>query len=370
MDKPLVLVVDDDEFIVDMVREALQGNCRVKAAEDGWEAIACLDDEKPAMIIVDVDMPRMDGYELCRRVKARAGYQDTPVLFLSGMDEVDDLLKGYEAGGDDYVTKPFRLAVLGVKVQTLLTLAEQRRTLRDASGQATRTAMTAISNMGALLGSLRSFNGVESLHELARCVADGLKRYELDGRVQLRACGEKVSAGSNGPLSPLDESVLEQVAGMDRQLTFRSRLALNSDGATLLINNMPVDDDVLYGRLRDHLSVLMEGVEVRLHGLESALRQQRQQDVIGETITRILDMLETLGQSQKRQHLATVLVSNDVMTSVEKALVRVAVTDEQERYVIATLREGLDSLARVQGNGTELHSRLSEVVSLLRTVAE
>ena len=119
-EKASVLVVDDDDFMHEMFVEALGKTYRVIPAESGADSLMLAQNECTDVIILDVEMPGMDGYEICRRLKKMDAAAGVPVIFVSAHDGIEDRLKGYEAGGEDYIIKPFDQQELEAKVAQLL----------------------------------------------------------------------------------------------------------------------------------------------------------------------------------------------------------------------------------------------------------
>jgi len=138
--KPLVLVVDDDEFMLDFIHEALSETCQVITAESGCIALESARSNAPSLILADIQMPEMDGYELCRQIKDDFAIGDTPVLFLSALDGIEDRLRGFEVGGEDFVLKPVNPKVLEAKVAHVLKLVDERAQLKSQAQYATNTA--------------------------------------------------------------------------------------------------------------------------------------------------------------------------------------------------------------------------------------
>ena len=117
--KARILVVDDEQMLLDMVTDALTfAGYSVTAVADGLAALSSVRNEQPDLVILDVNMPEPDGFQVARSL--RASYPNLPVLFLTARSEIDDLRTGFESGGDDYLTKPFRLEELRLRVGALL----------------------------------------------------------------------------------------------------------------------------------------------------------------------------------------------------------------------------------------------------------
>ncbi len=114
-----ILVVDDEEYIRDLLATSLRfQGFDVTTATDGHEALRLVPTFAPAIVLLDVTMPGVDGYEVCRRM--RADHDDTPVIFLTARDGKDDVLHGFTQGADDYVAKPFRLEEVVARVHAVL----------------------------------------------------------------------------------------------------------------------------------------------------------------------------------------------------------------------------------------------------------
>jgi DNA-binding response OmpR family regulator len=117
---PRVLVVDDDPEIVDAVGEALQEDgYLVETATDGATALKRVLEAPPDLIVLDVRMPNLNGWEFCEIVRRQSHTRDVPVLFLTACSEVRDQITAMQVGGSDHLPKPFRLAALRDKVRSL-----------------------------------------------------------------------------------------------------------------------------------------------------------------------------------------------------------------------------------------------------------
>jgi two-component system, OmpR family, response regulator RpaA len=116
-----ILTVDDDPSIVELVKINLemQGH-QVITAPDGIQGYALVQQERPSLVILDVMMPEVDGYTVCQRIRKNADIAETPVLLLTALGVVDDKVKGFDVGADDYLVKPFEIPELLVRVRALL----------------------------------------------------------------------------------------------------------------------------------------------------------------------------------------------------------------------------------------------------------
>lgn len=117
-----VLIVDDTEENIDILIEALGNEYDIAVAMDGETALESLEEEIPDIILLDIIMPDMDGYEVCRRIKENKQLSKVPIIFSTAMTDIDSKVKGLELGADDYITKPFDILEVKNKVNNHLYL--------------------------------------------------------------------------------------------------------------------------------------------------------------------------------------------------------------------------------------------------------
>jgi putative two-component system response regulator len=130
---PGVLVVDDKEANRELIEACLAGvECRIQSAETGARALAIIQSNPPDLVLLDVQMPEMDGYEVCRRIKATPQGKLLPVIMITGLESVDDRVRALEAGADDFMSKPVERTELLARVHSALRLKAVYDTLDNA----------------------------------------------------------------------------------------------------------------------------------------------------------------------------------------------------------------------------------------------
>jgi CheY-like chemotaxis protein len=132
MEKPRIMIVDDTPVNLELLHKLLSAHGYQTAAftsgELAWQA---LETSAPDLILLDINMPGMNGYELCGRIKKRDDLKDIPVIFLSGMNEMVNKLNAFHTGGVDYITKPFQGEEVLIRVKTHLKIRQQQRQLKE-----------------------------------------------------------------------------------------------------------------------------------------------------------------------------------------------------------------------------------------------
>ena len=115
-----ILIVDDVRANVDILVEALRNDHKLSVALNGETALRIIKENPPDLVLLDIMMPGLDGYEVCRRLRASAATREIPIMFLSALEEVKDKAKGFELGGNDYLVKPFEILEVKARVRSLL----------------------------------------------------------------------------------------------------------------------------------------------------------------------------------------------------------------------------------------------------------
>jgi signal transduction histidine kinase len=127
---PDILVVDDDPVVRALMRTSLEGDgFAVREAGDGEAALALCAQQRPDLIVADVVMPRLDGFGLCRAVRARPELAYTPILMATGLDDVSSITQAYEAGATDFIAKPIQWVILSHRVRYMLRAAQNQTQL-------------------------------------------------------------------------------------------------------------------------------------------------------------------------------------------------------------------------------------------------
>ena len=157
----IVLIVDDNPENLRVLREMLaEQGCTIRVARDGRQALRSIEAAPPDVILLDIHMPDLDGYEVCRRLKADARFRDIPIIFLSALGETFNKVAAYDCGGADYITKPFQFEEVRVRMRAHLRtrhlLAESQAGFRSSFEQAA-VGMAHISLDGTLLRVNRRF---------------------------------------------------------------------------------------------------------------------------------------------------------------------------------------------------------------------
>jgi putative two-component system response regulator len=178
-ERPVILAVDDASDLLALMAKALSPEYEVITAADGGAAIVAAEGEpRPDLILLDIEMPEVSGFEVCRALKGEARTADIPVIFLTGKTEAQAQVEGFESGAVDYITKPINSKVLKARVRMHLALADRRheleRLVQERTAQLERTRTELIRRLGRAMSTHESAavsNRVMRLAQYAKLIA-------------------------------------------------------------------------------------------------------------------------------------------------------------------------------------------------------
>ena len=366
-----VFVVDDDAIILDVLRATLAAECELHTFASAEACLGALADVKPDLFLLDVSMPVMDGYALCRQLKDDWDTQDIPVVFISASDNNETRMLCYEAGGDDFIQKPFDPAELLSKLGVAGRILAEKKALREQAGYAQRTAMAAMVSMGELgvvLQFLSKSFACNTLDELAAALLDAMQQYDLQAAVQMRIGDEVLTLSHNGRNVTLEVSVLNHVRESDRIFQFKSRCVFNYGQVTLLVKNMPLEDAERCGRIRDNGALLAEGADARLRAIETEMLAARRRAGIESALPRLYSTLDGVQANYRRNCFELTQVMIDFQEQLAKAFISLGLMERQEEQLSSMANDFVTRLVGTQDASLEIVGHLEALAEDLKVL--
>ncbi|KPA14745.1 response regulator receiver sensor signal transduction histidine kinase [Candidatus Magnetomorum sp. HK-1] len=139
---PKILIVDDEPLNIDLLRETLKSKYRLIVATKGEQAVTLATSKQPDLILMDIMMPVMDGYETCEKIKDNPETSHIPVIFVSALNEVEDKGIGYDMGGNDYITKPFEMSDVLACIETHLKLTRLTKRIKELETESSKKTIS------------------------------------------------------------------------------------------------------------------------------------------------------------------------------------------------------------------------------------
>jgi diguanylate cyclase (GGDEF)-like protein len=374
---PLALVIDDDAAIRLLAREVLeQGGLRVAEAANGAAGLAAFARERPDLVLLDVQMPEMDGFTVCRELRRLAGGRHVPVLMMTGLDDAGSIDQAYQSGATDFITKPINWPILGHRARYMLRAGRTFDELKQHEEKLARLGRirTVLSGINAAL--MRIHDRSKLFDEVCQIAVDhGSFRLAWVGMVEDGALYAKPEAWAGHEQGYLAE-VGESVRGVP-DAEGAGKLVLLS-GEPLVVNCIAADPRVLYkkaalARGYGSLVILPLKVEGRIAGLMGLYAGE--EDFFTEEEMKLLDELagdvsfglDYLAKQERLDYLAyfdaiTGLPNQGLFCDRLNQQISAA---RQDGRILAVLQLGLDRFRNVKDT---LGNAASD--ALLRMVAE
>ncbi len=375
----LILIVDDDPVVAGMLGISLAAaGYEIVEANSGEEALALFAAAKPGqlpdMVFLDIEMGMgIDGFDTCRSLRSADASGHLPIIFLSGHDELDTRLLAYDAGGSDFMAKPFvpdevlRKASLAVRHKRQQEAAEVSSQTLLANA---RSAMNSLGDSGAALQFSRGALGCRSLRALAQLIIESMAAFGIACHVQLRTQNDVLTLTLQGHGSPLEESVIERMRTMDRIFSFKNRLIINYDNVSLLITDMPIKDEELCGRIRDQAAMIAEVAELAVGNIELRTDMHRRTDEMGKLAETSRSALEELRSGYRGMQVATRLELENLANSIEGMYMHLGLTNRQEFTISDTVRASVDRVLTLFESSQELDRNFAGVIDSLTRAGE
>jgi len=281
-----ILLVDDDPSSIGITRNILEEFYEVSVALDGVSALDMLADNRPDLILLDVVMPGMDGYEVCGIIKANPKFRNIPIIFLTGRSVLSDEEKGFFVGAADYVIKPINPVTMLARIRAHLRLADQRKLLEhnvkqrtaeisDLNAEIIATQKEVLNRMGSICEgrSKETANHVKRVAEYSKILANlyGLSKEEselLRSASPMHDIG-KVAIGDHilnkpGALSDTEYRIMQTHADLGFDMLSGSERNLLKTAATVALEHHEKWDGTGYPRR-------LKGEDISIYGRITSL---------------------------------------------------------------------------------------------------
>lgn len=380
-ERPKVLVVDDEPFNLEIMQEILEEDYDVSYAKSGSECMDMVTNIMPDVVLLDVNMPGMSGYEVCQQLKENPKTTNIPVTFVSALDTLAERLAGYEVGGDDYICKPFEAGELLSKVTIAVKYKKERESLMAEAERAMSKAMSVSNDTGdvdVIMEFLRAAMNCDGAEKLADLSLYTISSMGLRSSVQIRIGDEMVHKSSDGAINQLERTVVKKMSKEDRVVDLGVRSVFNFDHVSVLIKNMPLDDQEKYDRVKTTIGLLAEAVELRLQALAQLVPKAESKSNSGSsdqgklaTLVQHVDaLLGNLDESVIKFAPQYIKILSELSYKLEGTFSDLALTEDQEQLLLDLVDQSMSQAHSIQASSDESCKNLVKLVSDIRDTLE
>ncbi len=334
-----VLIVDDDPDLCELMCDTLSDEYDIKICNQGTDVCPTCDEWKPSVVVLDVFLNSTSGLPLCKEV---IEHDPNPPLFLvvSGKNTLEQRLEAYNYGGDDFLAKPFQIRELKAKVQALSAIHKRREELQSTNEYATKTAMHAMAEASQYGGVLRFFNDMyraDSVEKITKSFFHLMNEFGLKASIQFRMEETVTLDHSGGDCSPIEMQIYENLYIEGRIIPFSNRVLVNGLFVSFIVKNMPTDDEVTYGRLKDILATLVEGLNSKISDLQRL-------NLLRQTASEVAACSERLSKVTKDHEDFIMKAMNHVISEINCSFNVLELNENQEKFFTGLAENILNSV--------------------------
>jgi len=368
MNNPITIMIVDDvaenRLILQMILEA---DYLLIEADSGKNCLALVSEKKPDLILLDINMPGISGYDVCKELRSQPETQFLPIVFVSALDDPKERLAGFEAGGDEYLTKPVDRDELLEKIKYRLAqqhlLANAQKEAMNAMNVAME-AMTSSSELGRIIQFVKILNDLEEEISVAKAINEMIEEFGLSVCVTLT--GENV-IHMNCEKSSFEAKLMQHFQSQpERIFSAGARTIVRSEKIVLLIKNMPVENENLYGRLKDHLVVLADMASNRLLTLQFQSTMDSQRKFLINDIIDLAKCQISLTSEKIINHEKTVQnTMQNMVSELEEMLFGLGLEEDQEKALLKLADNATCQLEQSNRSTAELDAELGVILESL-----
>ena len=295
-----ILVVDDQQPSLTSLELILKLNYRVSLATSGQKCLDLLAADPPDLILLDVDIPFMDGLTVCRMIKANPVTSSIPVIFVSALSKLSERLAGYKAGADDYISKPYDVDELLLKIRVALNNQhdlQNARQVADLIQEEMEESLAFSTELGELAKFITDSLECDDIRSLGEQMLSTFERFGLRVIIRMVSSGHYFSHA--GEVGVLDQEMMESMYDKGRIIDFGHRTLINTEYVSVLVRNMPIHNKAYYQRWKENLNLLVEVVNRRISDVQRLLDKKSERERLQPLISGIENLIDSLQSTEK-----------------------------------------------------------------------
>lgn len=354
-----ILFVSDNYIDSQLASSPLYDEFAVTQAANVTVAIELVKSQTctPAVILMALNVPNVEKFKACQQLLDIVD-NNADVIFLSQNSSLDEKIKAYDAGGSDYIAAPLDVSELLAKIRLAIKRHKDRSDLQMQANGAMETAMTAIMDAGeqaSVLHFMRDSFSCEDETALAELIVEACEGFELSSTVQIHLPQQLINRSNHAHISSLEISMLQAISASSIRIYQQGkRLMLNFGCISLLIKNLPIDDENKCGRIRDNVALILEGASSRLAGL---IAKSEKQALIAQT----QDAVEKIHQAQAAYKNKSLQIVDELVEDIRISFLNYGLTEEQENALLGIIEKYSEQMMSSYEKGLKLDEKLEKV---------
>lgn len=310
------------------------------------------------LVLADMSCPSV--FDICRNIKSSF---EIPVIFVSPSDSNEERLAAYDCGADDYLSIEDLKTELHGRLERLIINKIANDQLKMQLAQATEMAyiaMSGTSDLGVNIQFLLDVNKCGNLDELGMRVFQALKSYGISCSLQMRSQFVVKNMEANGMSKSLESKLLSEMKDQGRYVDFGHRSVMNYESVSLLVKNMPIDDEMKYGAIKDNVFSLLQGIDARIKALDTLDSLALEKNLVRSLTIKMKDLMSSVDESYQVVMKDIAGVVEDMADNIEGSMQYLGMSEEQETSLHTTIEKAILQTSKVFSEGLSLDKDLHQ----------
>ncbi len=352
----IILGCDNDLQMVDHLDDSFEA--LMTSSEE--QCLQALSDNNYQLILVDMTCPSIPVFEACQKLK---GVADVPVIFVSAKDCNDERIAAYESGADDYLCINDLATELHGRLERIIINKIANDQLKVQLAQANEMAFIAMSDtsdLGVNIQFLLDVNNCSNVDELGMRLFQALQSYGINCSLQLRSQFSVKNMEANGMAKSLESKLLTEMKDQGRYVDFGHRSVMNYGAVSLLVKNMPVDDEKKYGAIKDNVFSLLQGADARIQALDTLGNLALEKNLVRSLTLKMKDLMSSVDQSYQDVMRDIANVVEEMADNIEASMQYLGMDETQEKSLQTTMEGAILATNKIFNEGLKLDKDLHE----------
>lgn len=370
-----ILAIDDEPENLSILEEVLSDDYDFDSYTSGTEGLKLLFESHtnkkplPFLVLLDVNMPTMNGLEVCKKIKRLNATKHIQVMFISALCAEEEQIAGYDAGGDDYICKPFSLDTLVNKIKlsekAFIENSQIKRQLTDATKIAMKASLKE-SESDTILSSVHELYSLDNNKDVIHNILSACDVYGLNViiTIDLGTKNEELLS-TKGSIKQIELDLIKQLRDAGEIYHFGKRTIFSKGDISLLVLNMPLEDDGEYNHLIDHLTILVQGANSRITAITSEIKRENQRQELMSLIVIVQELISSLEKQQILHQVDHGNIMTELMEDVESSFYFLGLTEEQEDSFRGLISKTEKRVGDIFDKGADLQSKLTAIKMML-----
>ena len=360
-----VIIIDDDAAILSLLGDILEGEYQVEKQDSAEAGIQSLHHSKPDLIILDINLGEAHGIDTARTIKLDPENNDIPIIFISGLATKEDRVAGYEVGAVDFISKPFAskevLHKVRIHINFFAEIDERNQTI-DETRQMAFTAMSQSGEIGQVLHFMRDSFACDSYEKIANRIFEYMESQQLNTAILIKA-DTPIYFSPEIKIARLDQEILERLNMLERIIDFGKRSLYNFENISILIKDMPLEDEGRYGRIKDNVCLILEAADAKIIGINNELILQKHNEAITKAIETSRVTLKEIETSFQNNAKMNASIMFKLKEQIEDCFLQLGLSESQELEISNIIDDADRESTALYDSGLQIEDRITKLAN-------